>query len=99
MVRATVVTLLTEVPHGVFESHSPSRTDVFAEIRSVSMKEFYLAANDGIEPEVVFRLTDYADYAGQKILEHDGVVYDIIRTYTSDDMHIDLTCKRREKNQ
>lgn len=99
MIRAEQITLLTETAHGVFETHTPTETTVFAEIRSVTMKEFYLAANDGIEPELVFRLTDYADYNGQKTLTWNGDVYDVIRAYTPvNGQTIDLTCKRREKN-
>lgn len=54
MIRADVITLLSETAHGVFESNTPTETTVFAEIQSVRQKEFYLALNDGIQPEYVF---------------------------------------------
>lgn len=99
MIRAVTIDLLKEVPHGVFEQNSPVVHTVFAEIRSVSMKEFYLAANDGIEPELIFRLTDYSDYNGEKLVRYDGDEWDVIRTYTPvDGQVIDITCKRKEKN-
>lgn len=99
MIRAVEITFLQENPHGVFESHTPKQRKALAEIRSVGMKEFYLAQNDGIEPEVIFRLTDYADYEGEKLLEYEGVLYDVIRAYTPvDGQTVDITCKRREKN-
>lgn len=100
MVRATEITFYQENPHGVFESHNPTTRTVLAEIRSVGMKEFYLAHNDGIEPELVFRLTDYADYEGEKLVEFNGVMYDVIRAYVPvEGQTIDITVKRREKNQ
>lgn len=99
MIRATDIVLLGEDPHGVFENTTMSERTVPAEIKSVTMREFYLARNDGIEPEIVFKLADYADYQGEKLLIHDGVVYDVIRSYTPEKgQTIDIVCKRREKN-
>lgn len=98
MIRAVSIKLIGETPHGVFETITPTETEVMAEIRSVTMKEFYLAANDGIQPEAVFRLTDEADYHGEKLIEYDGVQYDVIRTYIGKGQTIDITVKRKEIN-
>lgn len=99
MIRATTITLINEEPHGVFESHTPTQTEVFAEIRSVKMNEYYTALNDGIQPEYIFHLTDYADYDGQKTILYEGTYYDVVRTYTPvNGQTIDITVKKREIN-
>lgn len=64
----------------------------FATIRSVGYNEFYAAKSAGIEPSIVFRLADYADYDGQKIVLWNGTRYRVVRTYTTN-MAIDLTCE------
>ena len=99
MIRADVITLLTETAHGIFETNTPTETTVFAEIRSVKQSEFYKAMNDGIEPQYVFVLTDYADYGGQKLCKYNDVLYDVIRTYTPvDGQTIEITVKKHEVN-
>lgn len=97
MIRAEVITLLKEEPHGVFDNHSPEGRTVFAEIRSVRMSEFYKALNEGIEPQYVFVMTDYVDYEDEKLCEYNGELYDIIRTYVKN-QSIELTVKKHEVN-
>lgn len=99
MIRATTITLLKEQPHGVFDSHTPTETEVFAEIRSVKMNEFYTALNDGIQPQFIFVLTDYSDYDDQKLIRYDGELYDVVRTYTPvNGQTIQITVKKHEVN-
>ena len=99
MIRADVITLLSETAHGVFESNTPTETTVFAEIQSVRQKEFYLALNDGIQPEYVFVLTDYADYNDQKLIRWNDLLWDVVRTYTPvNGQTIELTVKKHEVN-
>lgn len=86
MIRATTIDLINESPvaHGVFDPPSETTTTVFAEIRSVSRREFYEAKSADIDPELVFVLTDYADYDGQKVFLYNGERWRVIRTYTND---------------
>lgn len=99
MIRADVITLLSEEPHGVFDQNTPQETDVFAEIRSVRQKEFYLAMNEGIQPTYVFVLTDYADYDDQKLIRYNDELYDVVRTYTPvDGQTIEITVRKHEVN-
>lgn len=99
MIRADVITLLSEEPHGVFDQNTPQETDVFAEIRSVRQKEFYLALNEGIQPTYVFVLTDYADYDDQKLIRYNDELYDVVRTYTPvDGQTIEITVRKHEVN-
>ena len=99
MIRADVITLLKESAHGIFEANTPTERTVFAEIQSVRQKEFYLAMNDGIQPQYTFVLTDYADYEGEKLCIYNDVLYDVIRTYTPvNGQTIELTVKKHEVN-
>lgn len=97
MVKATEITFLAETPHGVFEAHTPIERTVPAEVKSVGMKEFYLAKDADIQPELVFTLADYIDYQGEKMFRFDGILYDVVRTYMKG-QSIDITAKRREVN-
>lgn len=95
MVRATTITLLRENPeaHGVFDTPTETPVEVFAEVRSVTSSEYYRALSAGIEPELVFVLTDYADYNGEKVFLYEGVRWRVIRTYTRN-MSIEITAGR-----
>ena len=94
MIRAEVISLVAETPadHGVFETRTESTRDVFAEIRSVGYTEFYTAKSAGIEPSIVFVLTDYMEYGGEKIVLFDDKRYRVVRTYTNGQT-IELTCE------
>lgn len=83
MIKAVTIDLISENPaaHGVFDSPEDTSTTVFAEVMSASQNEFYKALANGLEPELVFMLTDYGDYDGQKVLEYDGKRMRVIRTY------------------
>lgn len=85
MLKATTIDLVAESPeaHGVFEAYTPTVTTVFAEVRSVTRSEFYRAKENGIEPTYVFRLTDYADYHGEKIAIMESKRYRIVRSYVT----------------
>lgn len=99
MIRATEITFIQEPAHGVFESYQGGEWTVMAEIRSVKQSEFYRALNDGIEPEFVFILTDYADYDGSKLVRYGNKLYDVVRTYTPvNGQTIEITVKKHEVN-
>lgn len=99
MIRAEVIELLKEVPHGVFEENEPCGRKVFAEIRSVRMREFYTALNEGIEPTMIFVLTDYADYHDEKLIRYNCQIYEVIRTYTPvNGQTLQITVRKRENN-
>ncbi len=87
MIRATTITLIGEDPsaHGVFEVPDNIQNEVFAEVMSASQNEFYKARENGLEPELVFKLTDYGDYNGEKILVYDEKRWRVIRTYIKEE--------------
>lgn len=94
MVRADVIALIGETPgaHGVFEAPEESRNEVPCTMRSVGYSEFYAARSAGIEPSIVFVLALAEDYAGEKIVEWNGVRYRVVRTWMQGD-GIEITCE------
>lgn len=72
---------------------------VFAELISVGMAEFYKAKALGLNPELKFKLPDYLEYKGEKLLkfqdhyETEEQTYSIIRTYRVGN-ELEITCKR-----
>lgn len=95
MTRADVIYLVSESPeaHGVFDNHAETETMVYCTVKSVSMREFYTAHEAGLEPDIVFNLTNAEDYDGQKIVLWNDVRYRVIRTYVLG-MGIDITCEK-----
>ena len=55
--------------------------DVFADIRSVGMREKYEALQAGLNPEFVFVLADYEEYDGEDEIDYNSERYRVIRTY------------------
>lgn len=95
MVRADVISLVREAPeaHGVLDKAEETAREVYCTVRSVGMREFYEAKSAGIEPEIVFQLTNAEDYGGEKIALWKGERYRVVRTYTRS-MGIEITCAR-----
>lgn len=94
MILRDVITLVGETPaaHGVFDVPTETQRQVFCSVRSVGMREAYTAMSNGLHPELVFVLSDYGDYNGEKILLYREKQYRVIRTYISG-TSIELTCE------
>lgn len=60
----------------VFESRM-----IFVREKSVGAKEFYVAGTVDLKPDIILEMTDYSEYDGEKILQYNGKMYDIIRQY------------------
>lgn len=97
MIRADVIYLLSENPgsHGVFDTPTYTERIVYCTVRSVGMTEFYRAHEQGLEPSIVFVLTDAADYEGERLIRWGDVYYKVIRTYV-DGLAIEITCEEAE---
>lgn len=67
--------------------------DVFCNVRSIGMKEFYQANATDFHPEVKFVLVDYLDYAGETMVRHDGQLYRVLRTYRNGN-ELELTAEK-----
>lgn len=57
-----------------------SKKMVYVQPRGVYNSEFYNASIVGLHPSITLTLTNRADYEGEKIVEFEGKMYDIIRT-------------------
>lgn len=93
MIRADVINLIQQATHGVLDTPQETKRQVFCAVDSVNRTEYYRALQYDLHPEVVFILSDYAEYQGESICEWNGIRYDIIRTYV-DGLKVELTCER-----
>ena len=57
-----------------------TRRMVYVQPKSVYNSEFYNASIAGLHPSITLTLTNKADYDGEKIVEFEGKLYDVIRT-------------------
>lgn len=92
MIKADILTLVAESPaaHGIFDATTETGRDVYCEVRSVGMNEFYRALENSLQPSFVFVLADEAEYKGEKICIYHDKRYRVIRTYV-DRQRIELT--------
>lgn len=79
-----LLTLIHRI-QGVDEYGDPvieeTRRDVFCRKASIGQKEFYQAHAVGLQPELKLVLADYLDYNGEQLVEYDGQIYRVLRTY------------------
>ena len=76
-----------------------TRRKIFAQKKSVGMKETYEAAAHGFKPSLVFTLADYLDYSDEEFLEYEGREYRIIRTYQKpESKELELVCEHIVNN-
>lgn len=69
---------------------------VYVMPRGVYNAEFYNAAQAGLHPSITFELANRADYNGEKLIEWNGVYYNVIRTdWTAQRDKISLICEER----
>lgn len=73
-----------------------SDTTVFVMPRGVYASEFYSAGQLNLQPSITLTLTNKADYNGEKLLEYEGELYNVIRPdWTAQRDSISLICERR----
>ena len=64
--------------------------------RGVYSSEFYSAAQVGLQPSLVLTITNKADYNGEKLVEYEGTMYDVVRAdWTAQRDRISLTLAER----
>lgn len=92
-----VITLLSieEEPNDIGDLvETITRTEVFAEVRSIGMKEKYEALAVGLKPELTFVLADYYDYDNQPAVEYNGIRYKVLRTYQKRTHELEIVVTR-----
>ena len=70
-----------------------SRREVLCGLRSIGHTEFYEAYATELRPELKFVLADYLDYNGETLVQHEGTLYRVLRTYRTG-MELELTVAR-----
>lgn len=70
------------------------RDNIFANQMSVRSAEFYQAAQAGYTVSKVFEVR-HADYNDETYLRHNGIRYEILRTYEKGE-NIELVCLAKE---
>lgn len=94
-----VVHLVTESyttnRYGVMEKSQTMRK-VFAEIGSVTGREWFEGGRNGLNPEFRVRVKQ-CEYKGEEILVYHGIFYTIYRTYLDGDM-TELYVEKRKGN-
>lgn len=66
--------------------------DVFCRVASIGMKEFYEASARDFYPEMKFILADYLEYDNEQLVEHNGQMYHVLRTFrTGQELEIVVT--------
>lgn len=99
---ATLIQRTTTTDADGFDVTEEERTEVPVEVRSVARAEFYEAKKAGVALTTAFVMWA-CDYDGQPLIEHDGVLYAVERTYKGKrssasargavrDMEIELYC-------
>lgn len=67
--------------------------------RGVYNAEFYNAAQAGLHPSITFEMANRVDYEGEKLLEWEGSLYNVIRVdWTAQRDKISLVCEERVVN-
>ena len=72
---------------------------VYVQPRGIFNAEFYNAAQAGLHPTVTFVITNKADYSGEKLIEWEGKLYNVIRVdWNAQRDGISLICGERVHN-
>lgn len=70
------------------------RTNVMAQVTSVSQSEFMSAGQMGFKPSMEFRVWQF-EYSGEKVVEYNGTRYAVYRTYKAPDGRVELYTEDR----
>lgn len=71
------------------EIETRTSRQVFVSVGSIYQNEFFTASNQGLKPTYKMTLRRY-DYSGETLMEYDGEIYTIYRTYIKDADTIEL---------
>lgn len=91
-----VITLIAEtvtVNALRIEETTETRSDVYADIDSISQSEYFAAQDADLNPEYRFRVF-FADYHGEKLVEFEGERFSVYRTFRSSD-RVELYTERK----
>lgn len=101
MDRSTPIYLIKEAyaedSYGV-QRVTRTKRSVFANVQSVSASEWFEGGRNGLNPE--YRFTMFSpDYEGEKVVEYNGVLYGVYRTYQARTDIIELYVQLKKGDQ
>lgn len=95
-VKITLRKMTYTVAKGVVESEIKYETEVWAHPKSVTYNEFYQATEAGYKADIIFSVYSF-EYKGEEEVKYSDEVYDVVRTYSTSNDRIELTCSRRKQ--
>lgn len=84
-------------PTGFEKRNETDGRTVCAETSGVGRTEFYKAASVGMNPKIIFTVSE-ADYAEEKIIKYEKKLFRVIRTYPIGGRKIEITAEGLEPN-
>lgn len=98
MDRSRAIYLISEKKvqddEGVWRLSEESRRKAYAQITSVTASEFFEGGRNGLNPEYRFTVF-FSDYHGEEILEYNGKLYSIYRTFIARKDYIELYTEKK----
>lgn len=79
-----------------YKDITTTRREVFANKKSATRSEFYTAKQAGDKIVLVLEVRG-VDYQGETIVEHEGRLYEVVRTYTAGGETYELNCKEAQE--
>ena len=97
MDRSNVIKLISSAKsqddYGVWKETLSERT-VYCNVQSVTQSEFFEGGRNGLNPE--YKITMFfGDYNGESMVEYDGKVYAVYRTYKRRNDTLELYVERK----
>ncbi|HAE16019.1 MAG TPA: hypothetical protein DCG51_05655 [Erysipelotrichaceae bacterium] len=74
-----------------------TESQVFVQVNSVSMSEWFEGGRNGLNPELRFTMFRY-DYNDQEEIKYNGKYYKVYRVYYAKNDTVELYCERRKGN-
>ena len=97
MDRSVVIKLIgvtrTQDNRGVWRSEQ-TENEVFAQVESITQREFFEGGRNGLNPEFKFTMFAY-DYNNEPIVEYNDNKYSVYRTYVTRNDMIELYVERK----
>lgn len=94
MIRDDVCYLIKEEPspHGLFDQKTRTERMVYCRVNSVTSADYWRAQTAGVDLSVVFILSDYLEYDGEKLIRWGERYYSVVRTYVNQN-EIEISCE------
>lgn len=97
MDRSNVIKLISSTKsqddYGIWKETLSERT-VYCNVQSVTQSEFFEGGRNGLNPE--YRITMFfSDYNGESMVEYEGKIYAVYRTYKRRNDTLELYVERK----